>query len=138
MQTNATVVALACVFKQALPLAASISPRRQRDALPEPRQFHNGNNCFFDAIKNGRRLARLARNHISQPLSDRPRHHRHGLEWAALLCPHGAGDGSKPKRKSAAAPEDGRRQRRPAHGRNGSQAVNGSSPARHLETASHA
>ena len=40
--------------------------------------------------------------------------------------------------KSAAAPDDRRGQRRPAHGRNGPQAMNGSSPALHLATASHA
>ena len=49
-----------------------------------------------------------------------------------------AGDGSKPKRKSAATPDSGRRQRRAAHGRNGPHAMNGSSSALHLETAPHA
>jgi hypothetical protein len=62
-----------------------------------------------------------------------------GTAWSGprFFALQGAG-GSKPKRKSAAALEDVRRQRRPADGRNGPQARNGSSPARHLETASHA
>ena len=37
-----------------------------------------------------------------------------------------------------AAPDDGRRQRRAAHGCNGPHAMNGSVPALHLETAPHA
>ena len=45
-----------------------------------------------------------------------------------------AGGGSK----SAIAHDDGRHQRRPAHGRNGPQALNGSSMALHLETTPHA
>jgi len=43
-------------------------------------------------------------------------------------------DGSKPKGKSAAVPDDGRRQRRAAHARNGP----GPSPALHPATAPHA
>jgi len=46
-----------------------------------------------------------------------------GTAWSGprFFALQGAGDGSKPKRKSAAAADDGRRQRRPAHGRNGPQ-----------------
>jgi hypothetical protein len=42
-----------------------------------------------------------------------------GTAWSGprFFALQGAGDGSKPKRKSAAAPEDVRRQRRPAHDR---------------------
>jgi hypothetical protein len=63
-----------------------------------------------------------------------------GTAWSGprFFALQAAGEGSKPKRKSAAAPDDGRRQGRPAHGRNGRQAVNGSSPALQLETAPHA
>ena len=62
-----------------------------------------------------------------------------GTAWSGprFFALRGAGDGTKRKRKSAAAPDDGRRQRRPAHSRNGPQAMNGPSPA-HLETAPHA
>jgi Protein of unknown function (DUF2924) len=63
-----------------------------------------------------------------------------GTAWSGprFFALQGAGDGSKPKRKSAAGADDGRRQRRAAHGRNGPQALNGSSPALHLATAPHA
>jgi hypothetical protein len=63
-----------------------------------------------------------------------------GTAWSGprFFALQGAGDGSKPKHKLAAAPDDGRRQRRPAHGRKGPQAMNGWSPARQLETASPA
>ena len=62
-----------------------------------------------------------------------------GTIWSGprFFALHGGG-GSKPKRKSVAAPDDGRRQRRGAHGRKGPQAITGSSPALHLETASQA
>jgi hypothetical protein len=43
---------------------------------------------------------------------DRTRHHRHGWSGPRFFALQAAGDGSKPKRKSAAAPDDGRRQRR--------------------------
>jgi Protein of unknown function (DUF2924) len=61
-----------------------------------------------------------------------------GTAWSGprFFALQGAGDGTK--RKSAAAPDDGRHQRRAAHGRNGPQAMNGWSPALHLETAPHA
>jgi hypothetical protein len=63
-----------------------------------------------------------------------------GTAWSGprFFALQRASDGSKPKRKSAAAADDGRRQRRAAHGRNSPQAMNGSSPALHLATASHA
>jgi hypothetical protein len=63
-----------------------------------------------------------------------------GTAWSGprFFALQRAGDGNKPKRKSAAGPDDGRRQRRAAHGRNGPQAMNGSLPALHLETAPHA
>ena len=50
-----------------------------------------------------------------------------GTSWSGprFFALQRAGEGSKPKRKSAAAPNDGRRQRRAAHARNGP----GSSPA---------
>jgi hypothetical protein len=59
-----------------------------------------------------------------------------GTSWSGprFFALHQAGEGRKPKGKSAAAPNDGRRQRRAAHARNGP----GSSPALHLTTASHA
>jgi len=59
-----------------------------------------------------------------------------GTSWSGprFFALQRASDGSKPKRKSAAAADDGRRQRRAAHGRNSPQAMNGSSPALHLET----
>ena len=58
-----------------------------------------------------------------------------GTAWSGprFFALQGAGDGSKPKRRSAAAPDDGRRQRSAAYNRNGSQAMNGSSPALHLD-----
>jgi len=62
-----------------------------------------------------------------------------GTAWSGprFFALQAAGHGIK--RKSAAASDDGRRQRRPAHGRNGPQAMtDASSPALHLETASHA
>ena len=49
------------------------------------------------------RRLRLAGNDISQPLSDRTRHHRHGLEWAALLCP------ASSRRRQQAQAQVGRR-----------------------------
>jgi hypothetical protein len=54
-----------------------------------------------------------------------------GTSWSGprFFALQGAGEGSKPKRKSAAVPDDGRRQRRAAHGRNGP----GSSPALHIK-----
>jgi len=60
-----------------------------------------------------------------------------GTAWSGprFFALQGAGDGSKSKRRSAAAPDDGRGQRSPTHGRNGPQAMNGSSPALQLETA---
>ena len=63
-----------------------------------------------------------------------------GTAWSGprFFALQAAGDGSKPKRKSAAAADDGRRQRRAAHGCNGPHAMNGSVPALHLETAPHA
>ena len=64
-----------------------------------------------------------------------------GTAWSGprFFALQRAGDGSKPrKRKSAASFEDGRRQRRPAHGRNGPQAMNGTSPTPRLEPAFHA
>jgi Protein of unknown function (DUF2924) len=58
-----------------------------------------------------------------------------GTAWSGprFFALQGAGDGSKSKRRSAAL-DDGRRRRRPAPGRHGPQAMNGSSPALHLET----
>ena len=46
-----------------------------------------------------------------------------GTAWSGprFFALQGGGDSSKPKRKSATAPEAGRLQRRPAHGRNGPQ-----------------
>jgi hypothetical protein len=63
-----------------------------------------------------------------------------GTAWSGprFFALQAAGDGSKPKRKSAAAADDGRRQRRADHGCNGPHAMNGSAPALHLETARHA
>ena len=63
-----------------------------------------------------------------------------GTAWSGprFFALQGAAEGSKPKRKSAAAADDGRRQRRAAHGCNGPHALNGSAPALHLETAPHA
>ena len=54
-----------------------------------------------------------------------------GTAWSGprFFALQGAGDGTKFKRKSAAAADDGRRQRRAAHGRNGP----GSSPALHIK-----
>ena len=54
-----------------------------------------------------------------------------GTSWSGprFFALQGAGEGSKPKRKWAAVPDDGRRQRRAAHGRNGP----GSSPALHIK-----
>ena len=59
-----------------------------------------------------------------------------GTAWSGprFFALQAAGGGSK----SAAARDDGRPQRRPAHGRNGPQAMNGSSPALHLETTPYA
>ena len=53
-----------------------------RHERPPPRHSRPAPHCH-----DGPRRLRVAGNHISQPLSDRTRHHRHGLEWAALLCP---------------------------------------------------
>jgi hypothetical protein len=63
-----------------------------------------------------------------------------GTAWSGprFFALHGAGSGSKPTRKLAAAPDDGGRQRRPTHDRKDPQAINGSSPALHLETTPHA
>jgi hypothetical protein len=63
-----------------------------------------------------------------------------GTAWSGprFFALQGAADGSKPKRKSAVAPDDGQRRRRAAHGRYGSQTMTGSSPALHLETARQA
>ena len=63
-----------------------------------------------------------------------------GTAWSGprFFALQRAGDGRKPRRKSAAAPDDERRQRRPAQGRNGPRAMTGSSSAPHLETASQA
>jgi hypothetical protein len=62
-----------------------------------------------------------------------------GTAWSGprFFALQGAGDASSPS-ASQPPPNDGRRQRRTAHGRNGPQAMNGSSPALHLETAPHA
>jgi Protein of unknown function (DUF2924) len=59
-----------------------------------------------------------------------------GTSWSGprFFALQRTGEGSKPKRKSAAAPNDGRRQRGAAHAHN----VPGSSPALHLATAPHA
>jgi hypothetical protein len=50
-----------------------------------------------------------------------------GTAWSGprFFALQGAGDGVKPKRKSAASPNDGRHQRRPAVGRNGVQSATG-------------
>ena len=58
-----------------------------------------------------------------------------GTVWSGprFFALQAAGDGSKPKRRSAAAADAARPQRRPAS-RNGPQALNGSSSALHLET----
>jgi Protein of unknown function (DUF2924) len=63
-----------------------------------------------------------------------------GTAWSGprFFALQRAGDGSKPKQESAAAPNDGRRQRKPAHGRNGPRAMNGSPTALHFETACQA
>jgi hypothetical protein len=63
-----------------------------------------------------------------------------GTAWSGprFFALERAGDGSKPTRESAAVLDDGRRQREPARGRNSPQAMNGSSPALHLATASKA
>jgi hypothetical protein len=63
-----------------------------------------------------------------------------GTAWSGprFFALQRASDGSKPRRKSAAAAEDGRRQHKAAPGRDGPQAMTGSSPAPHLGTASHA
>jgi hypothetical protein len=63
-----------------------------------------------------------------------------GTAWSGprFFALQGAGEGSKPQRKSAAARDDGGRQHRAAHGRNGPQAMIGSSPALLLEPASQA
>jgi Protein of unknown function (DUF2924) len=55
-----------------------------------------------------------------------------GTAWSGprFFALQGAGQSTKPRRRSAAAPDDSRRQRRPA--------PDGSSPLLHLETASHA
>ncbi len=62
-----------------------------------------------------------------------------GTAWSGprFFALQGARDGTKPKRKSAAGPNQGRHQRRPAGGRNGPQPASGHAP-RHLETTSHA
>jgi DUF2924 family protein len=58
-----------------------------------------------------------------------------GTSWSGprFFALHQAGEGSKPKGKSTAAPNDGQRQRRAAHAHK----VPGSSPALHLATAPH-
>jgi hypothetical protein len=63
-----------------------------------------------------------------------------GTAWSGprFFALQRAGDGSKPRRKSAVAPDAGGPQRRAAHGSNGPHAMNGSSPALHLETTPHA
>ena len=63
-----------------------------------------------------------------------------GTAWSGprFFALQGVGGRSKPKQKLAAAADDGRRQCRGARGRNGLQAMNGSSPALHLATASKA
>ena len=63
-----------------------------------------------------------------------------GTPWSGprFFALRRAGESSKPKHKSAIAPDDGRRHRRTAHDRNDPQARNGSSAALHLETAPHA
>jgi Protein of unknown function (DUF2924) len=63
-----------------------------------------------------------------------------GTPWSGprFFALRRAGEGGKPKRKWAAVPDDGRRQRRAAHARNDPQARNGSLPALHLETAPQA
>ena len=63
-----------------------------------------------------------------------------GSAWSGprFFALQGVGDGSKPEHKSAGAPNDGRRQRRAAHGRNHPHGMTGSSPALHLETAPQA
>ena len=63
-----------------------------------------------------------------------------GTAWSGprFFALQAAGGDSKTKQKSAAAADDGQRQGRPDRGRNGPQAMNGSSPALHLETTPHA
>jgi Protein of unknown function (DUF2924) len=63
-----------------------------------------------------------------------------GTAWSGprFFALQAGGDGRRPRRKSAAAPDDGRRHARRPTGCNGLQAVNGSAPALQLETASHA
>jgi hypothetical protein len=63
-----------------------------------------------------------------------------GTAWSGprFFALRAAGEGSKPRRKSADAPEDGRHERGPAHGRNGPHAMTGSSPALPIATASQA
>jgi hypothetical protein len=63
-----------------------------------------------------------------------------GTAWSGprFFALQRAGDGSKPTPKSAAAPDAGWRPRRPAQGRKGPQARNGSPSALRLETAPHA
>jgi hypothetical protein len=60
-----------------------------------------------------------------------------GTAWSGprFFALQAAGDGSKSKGRSAAAPDDGRPERKPTHGCND---LNGSSPALHLETAPEA
>jgi hypothetical protein len=65
----------------------------------------------------------------------RSRHHRHAWSAPRFFALQGS---KKPKRKSVADLDHGRHQRRAAFGRNGPQAVNGSSRLLHLETAPHA
>jgi hypothetical protein len=61
-----------------------------------------------------------------------------GTAWSGprFFALQGAGDGAKPKNKSAAGPQHGRQHRRPAGGRNGSQpATTVNHAPLHLETA---
>ena len=64
-----------------------------------------------------------------------------GTAWSGprFFALQGAGDGAKPKRKSAAGPNQGRHMRRPAGGRNGAQpATTVNHAPRRLETTSRA
>ena len=64
-----------------------------------------------------------------------------GTAWSGprFFALQGAGDGAKPKRKSAAGPNQGRHQRKPGGGRNGAQpATTVNHAPRHLETTSRA
>jgi Protein of unknown function (DUF2924) len=59
-----------------------------------------------------------------------------GTAWSGprFFALQSAGGGAKPKRKSAASPNQGRHHHKPAGGRNGAQSATGSPPL-HLETA---